>query len=83
MIPVALLYAAFTWQGQHPVVSPTANRETWQAVAATAGIETLRVMATLWLPLLAGGIAFATLRRDMPTSGELASCAPAIASQTA
>jgi hypothetical protein len=36
-----------------------------------------------WLPLIAGGIAFAALRRDMPRGGELASCAPAIAAQTA
>jgi uncharacterized protein (TIRG00374 family) len=36
-----------------------------------------------WLPLIAGGIAFAMLRRDMPSGGELASCAPAIAAQTA
>jgi uncharacterized membrane protein YbhN (UPF0104 family) len=36
-----------------------------------------------WLPLIAGGLAFATLRRDMPRGGELASCAPAIAAQTA
>jgi uncharacterized membrane protein YbhN (UPF0104 family) len=35
-----------------------------------------------WLPLVAGGIAFARLRRDMPRYGELASCAPAIAAQT-
>jgi uncharacterized membrane protein YbhN (UPF0104 family) len=36
-----------------------------------------------WLPLIAGGIAFVALRRDMPRGGELASCAPAIAAQTA
>jgi uncharacterized protein (TIRG00374 family) len=36
-----------------------------------------------WLPLIAGAVAFASLRRDMPRSGELASCAPAIAAQTA
>jgi uncharacterized membrane protein YbhN (UPF0104 family) len=35
-----------------------------------------------WLPLIAGGIAFGALRRDMPSSGELASCAPAIAAQS-
>jgi uncharacterized membrane protein YbhN (UPF0104 family) len=36
-----------------------------------------------WLPLIVGGIAFALLRRDMPRHGELASCAPAIAAQSA
>jgi uncharacterized membrane protein YbhN (UPF0104 family) len=36
-----------------------------------------------WLPLIAGAVAFASLRRDMPRTGELASCAPAIAAQTA
>jgi len=30
-----------------------------------------------------GGIAFAALRRDMPGGYELASCAPAIAAQSA
>jgi len=36
-----------------------------------------------WLPLIVGGIAFAALRRDMPSGYELASCAPAIAAQSA
>jgi uncharacterized membrane protein YbhN (UPF0104 family) len=36
-----------------------------------------------WLPLMIGGIAFAALRRDMPGGYELASCAPAIAAQSA
>jgi len=36
-----------------------------------------------WLPLLLGGLAFASLRRDMPTGNELASCCPAIAAQSA
>jgi hypothetical protein len=36
-----------------------------------------------WLPLTAGAIAFASLRRDMPRPNELASCAPAIAAQSA
>jgi hypothetical protein len=35
-----------------------------------------------WLPLLVGGVAFAMLRRHMPTGGEFASCAPAIAAQS-
>ena len=52
------------------------------AAGTAAAVLAYRVIL-FWLPLLAGGIAFATLRRDMPTSGELASCAPAIASQTA
>jgi uncharacterized membrane protein YbhN (UPF0104 family) len=36
-----------------------------------------------WLPLITGGIAFDSLRRDMPARGELAACAPAIAAQSA
>ena len=36
-----------------------------------------------WLPLIAGGMAFASLRRDMPSGGELAACEPAIAAQSA
>jgi uncharacterized protein (TIRG00374 family) len=36
-----------------------------------------------WLPLIAGGIAFTLLRRNMPSGGEFASCAPAIAAQSA
>jgi uncharacterized protein (TIRG00374 family) len=36
-----------------------------------------------WLPLIVGGIAFAMLRRNMPSRGEFASCAPAIAAQSA
>ncbi|MQA74235.1 MAG: flippase-like domain-containing protein [Solirubrobacterales bacterium] len=36
-----------------------------------------------WLPLIVGGIAFAALRRDMPSGGELAACEPAFAAQSA
>lgn len=36
-----------------------------------------------WLPLIAGAIAFAALRRHMPSGAELAACAPAIAAQSA
>ena len=35
-----------------------------------------------WLPLIVGGIAFAALRRDMPSPWELASCSHAIAAQS-
>jgi uncharacterized membrane protein YbhN (UPF0104 family) len=35
-----------------------------------------------WLPLIAGGVAFAMLRRNMPSRSEFASCAPAIAAQS-
>jgi hypothetical protein len=35
-----------------------------------------------WLPLIAGAIAFAALRRDMPGSYEFASCAHAIAAES-
>ena len=36
-----------------------------------------------WLPLIVGGIAFWMLRRDMPSGQEFATCAPAIAAQSA
>jgi uncharacterized membrane protein YbhN (UPF0104 family) len=48
-------------------------------VAAVLGYR----LILFWLPLIVGGIAFAALRRDLPSGGELASCAPAIAAQTA
>jgi uncharacterized membrane protein YbhN (UPF0104 family) len=51
--------------------------------AATAAAVLAYHVILFWLPLLAGAIAFTALRRDMPTGGELASCAPAIAAQTA
>jgi hypothetical protein len=35
-----------------------------------------------WLPLIVGGIAFASLRRDLPSGRELAACEPAIAAQS-
>jgi uncharacterized membrane protein YbhN (UPF0104 family) len=43
---------------------------------AAAAVLAYRVIL-FWLPLVVGGIAFADLRRNMPGSGELASCAPA------
>jgi uncharacterized membrane protein YbhN (UPF0104 family) len=52
------------------------------AAGTAAAVLGYRVIL-FWLPLIAGGIAFAALRRDMPTGGELASCAPATAAQTA
>jgi uncharacterized membrane protein YbhN (UPF0104 family) len=52
------------------------------APAAGTGAAVLAYRVILfWLPLALGGIAFAALRRDLPHSGELATCAPAIASQ--
>jgi uncharacterized membrane protein YbhN (UPF0104 family) len=50
------------------------------AAGTAAAVLAYRVIL-FWLPLVAGGIAFASLRRDMPREGELASCAPAIAAQ--
>jgi uncharacterized membrane protein YbhN (UPF0104 family) len=50
------------------------------AAGTAAAVLAYRVIL-FWLPLVAGGIAFASLRRDMPGEGELASCAPAIAAQ--
>jgi uncharacterized membrane protein YbhN (UPF0104 family) len=52
------------------------------AAGTAAAVLAYRVIL-FWLPLIVGGIAFAALRRDMPGSYELASCAPAIAAQTA
>jgi uncharacterized membrane protein YbhN (UPF0104 family) len=51
------------------------------AAGTTAAVLAYRVIL-FWLPLLIGGLAFAGLRRDMPTGRELASCAPAIAAQS-
>jgi uncharacterized protein (TIRG00374 family) len=52
------------------------------AAGTAAAVLAYRVIL-FWLPLIAGGIAFAALRRDMPGGYELASCAPAIAAQSA
>jgi uncharacterized membrane protein YbhN (UPF0104 family) len=52
------------------------------AAGTAAAVLVYRVIL-FWLPLLVGGVSFTTLRRDMPTGGELASCAPAIAGQSA
>ena len=52
------------------------------AAGTAAAVLAYRVIL-FWLPLIVGGIAFAALRRDMPGSYELASCAPAIAAQSA
>jgi uncharacterized membrane protein YbhN (UPF0104 family) len=51
--------------------------------AGTAAAVLAYQVILFWLPLIVGGIAFALLRRDMPGSYEFASCAPAIAAQTA
>ncbi len=52
------------------------------AAGTAAAVLAYRVIL-FWLPLLAGAIAFASLRRDMPRPGELAACAPAIGAQGA
>ncbi len=52
------------------------------AAGTAAAVLAYRVIL-FWLPLVIGGIAFALLRRDMPGSYEFASCAPAIAAQSA
>jgi uncharacterized membrane protein YbhN (UPF0104 family) len=44
--------------------------------AATAAVLAYRVIL-FWLPLIAGGLAFASLRRDMPGPDELTRCLPA------
>ncbi len=51
--------------------------------AGTAAAVFAYRLILFWLPLVLGGIAFASLRRNMPTGYELASCAPAIAAQSA
>ncbi len=52
------------------------------AAGTAAAVLAYRVIL-FWLPLVVGGIAFAALRRDMPGSYEFASCAHAIAAQSA
>jgi uncharacterized membrane protein YbhN (UPF0104 family) len=52
------------------------------AAGTAAAVLAYRVIL-FWLPLIVGGIAFTALRRDMPGSYEFASCAPAIAAQSA
>ncbi|MFL5891156.1 MAG: flippase-like domain-containing protein [Solirubrobacterales bacterium] len=51
--------------------------------AGTAAAVLAYQVILFWLPLIVGGIAFGLLRRDMPGSYEFASCAPAIAAQSA
>ena len=51
--------------------------------AGTAAAVLAYRLILFWLPLVVGGIAFSALRRDMPGGYELASCAPAIAAQSA
>ncbi len=49
--------------------------------APAAAVLTYRIIL-FWLPLLAGGVAFNGLRRDMPSAQEFAACQPAIAGQS-
>ncbi len=51
--------------------------------AGTAAAVFAYRLILFWLPLVAGGAAFAALRRDMPAERELASCAPALAAHSA
>jgi uncharacterized protein (TIRG00374 family) len=50
--------------------------------AGTAAAVFAYHVILFWLPLIVGGVAFAMLRRNMPSGGEFASCAPAIAAQS-
>ena len=50
--------------------------------AGTAAAVLAYRLILFWLPLIAGGQAFISLRRDMPGGGELSSCAPAFAAQS-
>ena len=52
------------------------------AAATAAAVLAYRIIL-FWLPLIVGGIAFWMLRRDMPSGQEFATCAPAIAAQSA
>jgi uncharacterized protein (TIRG00374 family) len=52
------------------------------SAAGTAAAVFAYHVILFWLPLVVGGIAFAMLRRNMPSRGEFASCKPAIAAQT-
>jgi uncharacterized membrane protein YbhN (UPF0104 family) len=52
------------------------------AAGTAAAVLGYRVIL-FWLPLVVGGIAFAALRRDMPSGGELATCGSAVAMQSA
>lgn len=51
------------------------------AAGTAAAVLGYRVIL-FWLPLIAGAIAFAGLRRDMPRGEELAACASAIAARS-
>jgi uncharacterized membrane protein YbhN (UPF0104 family) len=53
------------------------------SAAGTAAAVFAYHLILFWLPLVVGGVAFAMLRRNMPSGGEFASCAPAIAAQSA
>ena len=52
------------------------------AAATAAAVLAYRIIL-FWLPLIVGGVAFAMLRRDMPSREEFTACAPAIAAQSA
>jgi uncharacterized membrane protein YbhN (UPF0104 family) len=51
------------------------------AVSAAAAVFAYRLIL-FWLPLVVGAVAFAALRRDMPSGNELAACASAAAAQS-
>lgn len=53
ILPVFLLYAVFAFKGWHPLVAPHALAKDPFVILMTAWIETLRLMAIIWLPLLA------------------------------
>jgi uncharacterized membrane protein YbhN (UPF0104 family) len=51
------------------------------AAATAAAVLAYRIIL-FWLPLAVGGVAFALLRREMPTGQEFAACAPALAARS-
>jgi uncharacterized membrane protein YbhN (UPF0104 family) len=52
------------------------------SAAGTAAAVFAYHVILFWLPLFVGGVAFVMLRRNMPSPGEFATCAPAIAAQS-
>ena len=53
-----------------------------RASAATAAAVLAYRIILFWLPLVVGGLAFALLRRDMPSGREFAACKAAIAKES-
>jgi hypothetical protein len=48
-----IVYALFTWQEGHPLLSEQAMASSLPAVAATAALDGLRLLSIFWFPLVA------------------------------